>query len=190
MLSENEVFNGIMILPPKKRKTILESLGFSEESLAPHPCCKHNSYYSEFYCYVVDDIKPDMGFGMTLASYLAAFDDDIRSYNSGNICIYNPVLEKERCISAFHIVQKDMLNIGWDGDYSEQPRVIILSCSENTACEICLIWKQHRKGLYFIASTKHLSRFGEPKIKKGSPRFETDKYRYCIGIGLKNGEVR
>jgi hypothetical protein len=190
MLSENEVFNEIMILPPVKRNKILKTLGFGEEKLAPHPCCKHNPYYSEFFFYVSDDRKLNIQFGMTLSSYLATFDDDIMSFSSDNECIQNIVLKKENLISTFHIIQNDMLNIGWDGDYSQQPRVIILCCSEIYQYELCFVWKQHRSSLSFIASSKPLSRFGEPKIKKGSPRFITDKYRYHIDINTKKGEAQ
>ena len=170
MVRANEVFNEIMVLPPEKRNAILKTLGFNEKHLLPHPSCQHNSKCADFFCYVVEGLKYHCGYNTLLNFYLEYLDDKISDWRLNNDRIPKSTLAKEGLIAVFHNVQKDMLNIGWDGDYDQQPRVFFLPCPESESFELGFVWTQRRDGLTFIASPVPLSWLGEAKIKKGETR--------------------
>jgi hypothetical protein len=189
MLRDNELFNEIMVLPPKKRNIILKILDFKKERLIHHPCCQHDSRNFRFFYYAVKGIKYHCDYDTTLNFYLEYLDDKIREWKINNGRIPEPELEKERVIVAFHDVQEDMMDIGWDGDYSQQPSVLFLPCPESESFEMGFVWKQRRDDLTFIASPVPLLWLGEAKIKKGSPRCVKVTNHAGISSGMGKGEV-
>lgn len=158
MLHAKDVFNAIIVLPPAKRNAIWNILQCGDD-----PEC------AEFFCYAVKGLKYRYDYDTALEFYLELLDENIRGEHWDEP-VPEPWLAKQRLIASFHAVQQDMLHIGWDGDYSQEPTVFHLPCPESESLELGFIWKQHRNGLTFIASPMPLPWLGEARVKKGDKR--------------------